>query len=99
MAKIVSLHSFRGGTGKSNTTANLAVSIARRGNRVAIVDTDIQSPGVHVLFQLADGRVTFALNDYLWGNCKIEQAAYEVTESVIGNIDEKTHRPALFHSH
>lgn len=96
VAKIVSIHSFRGGTGKSNTTANLAVSIARRGNRVAIVDTDIQSPGVHVLFQLPEGRVTLALNDYLWGNCPIEQAAYEVTDSVIGNVDEASKRPALF---
>ena len=45
MSEIVSIHSFRGGTGKSNTTANLAVAIARMGKRVAIVDTDIQSPG------------------------------------------------------
>ncbi len=28
MSKIVSVHSFRGGTGKSNTTANLAVLLA-----------------------------------------------------------------------
>lgn len=27
MSKIVSIHSFRGGTGKSNITANLAVTI------------------------------------------------------------------------
>ena len=47
MAKIISTHSFRGGTGKSNTTANLAVLVARAGWRVGIIDTDIQSPGVH----------------------------------------------------
>ncbi|MFQ3635749.1 MAG: MinD/ParA family protein, partial [Cyanobacteriota bacterium] len=28
MAKIVSIHSYRGGTGKSNLTANLATAIA-----------------------------------------------------------------------
>ena len=48
--KIVSIHSFRGGTGKSNTTANLASQVALTGKRVGIVDTDIQSPGIHVLF-------------------------------------------------
>lgn len=89
MAKIISIHSFRGGTGKSNTSANLAVLLARRGNRVAIIDTDIQSPGVHVLFQLPEGRVKFALNDFLWGECRIEEAAYDVTESVIGNVDDE----------
>ena len=50
MSKIISVHSFRGGTGKSNTTANLAVTLARKGNRVAVVDTDIQSPGIHAIF-------------------------------------------------
>ena len=47
MPAIVSIHSYRGGTGKSNVTANLAVSVAMSGKRVGIVDTDIQSPGVH----------------------------------------------------
>ena len=28
MSKFISVHSFRGGTGKSNTTANLAVLMA-----------------------------------------------------------------------
>lgn len=96
MPKIVSIHSFRGGTGKSNTSANLAVTIARAGHRVGIVDTDIQSPGVHVLFQLEEGRVTYALNDYLWGNCDIQQAAYDVTVTAIGNVDEEGDRPRLF---
>lgn len=49
MSKMVSVHSFRGGTGKSNTTANLAVALAETGQRVGIVDTDIQSPGIHIL--------------------------------------------------
>lgn len=79
MAKIVSVHSFRGGTGKSNTTANLATTIAAAGHRVAVIDTDIQSPGIHVLFGMADKRLNYTLNDYLWGNCAIAQAAYDVT--------------------
>lgn len=96
MAKIISIHSYRGGTGKSNTSANLAVMVAQLGHRVGIVDTDIQSPGVHVLFRLEDGRVKHALNDYLWGKCPIEQAAYDVTPSVIGDFDEQKDRPRLF---
>lgn len=83
MSKIVSIHSFRGGTGKSNSTANLAAIVARTGFRVGIVDTDIQSPGIHVLFGFDDQKIKFALNDYLWGNCAIEESAYDVT-SILG---------------
>ena len=78
MTDIISIHSFRGGTGKSNTTANLAVSIARMGKRIGIVDTDIQSPGIHILFGLDDERMDRTLNSYLWGDCAIEDAAYDV---------------------
>ncbi len=80
MAKIVSVHSFRGGTGKSNTTSNLATTIARYGNRVAIVDTDINSPGVHALFGLDEEKIGYALNNYLWGDCAIKEAAYDVSQ-------------------
>jgi len=96
LAKVISIHSFRGGTGKSNTTANLAVLIARAGYRVGIVDTDIQSPGVHVIFQLESGDMHRTLNDYLWGECDIEQAAYDLTSRAIGAADESADRPRLF---
>lgn len=79
MAKIISVHSFRGGTGKSNMTANLSVAAALRGKRVGIIDTDIQSPGIHVLFNLEESRMKRALNDYLWAECAIEETAYDVT--------------------
>ncbi len=88
MAKIISIHSFRGGTGKSNTTANLSSLIAAAGYRVAVVDTDIQSPGIHVLFQLQRDRIKYVLNDYLWGDCSIEQAAYDVTETNVAETAE-----------
>src|SRR4051794_36974054 len=80
MSLIISVHSFRGGTGKSNTTASLAALLAQDGRRVGVIDTDIQSPGIHVLFGLDEGEMKYALNDYLWGDCTIEQAAVDVTE-------------------
>lgn len=96
MPKIVSTHSFRGGTGKSNTTASVAVLVARAGHRVAVIDTDIQSPGIHVIFQLAESQIKHALNDYLWGKCKIDQAAYDVTPAAIGSVGEDDQRPRIF---
>lgn len=78
MAQIASIHSFRGGTGKSNITANLAAQLARRGQRVAIVDTDINSPGIHVIFGKGEGAITTALNDYLQGTCAIGDTVYPI---------------------
>lgn len=90
MAKIVSVHSFRGGTGKSNLIANLAATIARGGQRVGIIDTDIQSPGIHVIFGLDEGNMDRSLNDYLWGQCNIKDAAYDVTNVLKAEQGETT---------
>jgi len=81
---LISVHSFRGGTGKSNTTANLAGLLAATGARVAIVDTDIQSPGIHVLFGL-DNTPGPSLNEYLWGTSEISDLAIDVTDRVRAN--------------
>ena len=79
MPTIVSIHSYRGGTGKSNLTANLASSLVQQGKRVCVVDTDIQSPGLHVLFGMDVQSSGLTLNDYLYGRSTIEQVAHDVT--------------------
>lgn len=86
MVKIISVHSFRGGTGKSNTTANVATILAMQGRRVGVVDTDIQSPGIHVLFGFDVATVAHSLNDYLWGKCDIAQTAYDLTANLDADI-------------
>lgn len=86
MARIMSVHSFRGGTGKSNTTANLAALLARQGQRVGVVDTDIASPGIHVLLGLEETAVHHTLNDYLWGKCAIGDAAHDVTANLDADV-------------
>src|SRR5437762_8578734 len=82
MPTIISIHSYRGGTGKSNLTANLANSLVQQGKRVAVVDTDIQAPGLHVLFGMDTQQMGLTLNDYLYGRCSIEQAIYDVTDKL-----------------
>jgi MinD-like ATPase involved in chromosome partitioning or flagellar assembly len=79
MPTIISVHSYRGGTGKSNLTANLASCLVQQGKRAAVIDTDIQSPGLHVLFGMDDRTTGLTLNDSLYGRCRIEQAAHDVT--------------------
>jgi len=81
MAALITIHSFRGGTGKSNTTANLAALLAAGGKRVGVIDTDIQSPGIHVLFGLAGDEIEASLNDFLWHGSAIEDVARDVTSA------------------
>ncbi|MEU2737311.1 P-loop NTPase [Streptomyces sp. NPDC007095] len=78
MAQIIAMHSHRGGTGRSSIAANLARLLAAAGHRVALVDTDIQSPAAHVLFGITDLAPRRTLADYLIGRCEVEEAAAPV---------------------
>ncbi len=87
MSKIISLHSFRGGTGKSNITSNLAYLLFQENKRVGIIDGDVESPGIHVLFGLDQAKIKHTLNDYLWKQCTIKEAALDITSTL--NSQEK----------
>lgn len=89
MAKIISIHSFRGGTGKSNTSANIATQLAMTNARVGVIDTDINSPGIHILFNVHEDAIKHSLNDYLWGRCQIEDAALRVTDNIRNDPQNK----------
>jgi len=79
MTKILSIHSFRGGTGKTNLSANLAAAFAARGLKVGVFDTDLASPGIHVLFGFTSGPDSHTLNDHLQGSIPIEKCSHDVT--------------------
>jgi septum site-determining protein MinD len=80
--KIIAIHSFLGGAGKSHITANVAALLAAEGWRVGVIDTDLPCPSLHYLFGLDERKAKYTLNDYLLGDCDIEEAAYDVTELV-----------------
>jgi PAS domain S-box-containing protein len=77
--ELVAVHSFRGGNGKSSLTANVAALLAMAGQRVGVVDADLQSPGLHLLLGQAGNRLDQTLDDYLLGNCTLDQLAVDVT--------------------
>ena len=79
MTRIVAINSFRRGVGKSNLTANLTVLLATQGHNVATLDMDLSSPAQQTFFGLTDSETKYTLNDFLWGNCEIEQAAFDLT--------------------
>ncbi|MEA5448210.1 MinD/ParA family protein [Leptolyngbya sp. CCNP1308] len=82
MPKVIAIHSYRGGTGKSNLTANLATTVAQQGYRVGVVDTDMPSPGIHNIFGLEPEIMTKTLNSYLWGEADLADSAYDIGKTL-----------------
>lgn len=79
MSRIVSVYSFRRGTGKTTLVANLSSLLAVAGERVGVIDTAFRSPSIHILFGFEEDETRLVLNDYIWGRCDVEQAAYDLT--------------------
>lgn len=79
MTQVLAIHSHSGGTGKSTFAANIAGVLATEGQNVCLVDTDIQSPGVHVLLGIAEDEMMCTLSDFLLGECEIDDAVYDAS--------------------
>ena len=50
---VVTFFSYKGGIGRTTSLAGTAIALARKGHRVAIVDLDLEAPGLSTLFSLA----------------------------------------------
>ncbi len=71
--QIVTITSGKGGVGKTTTTANLAVALARRGLRVACIDADIGLRNLDVVLGL-ENRIVYDLVDVVEGRARLRQA-------------------------
>lgn len=71
--RVIVITSGKGGVGKTTTTSNIAVALARGGHRVVAVDADIGLRNLDVIMGL-ENRVVYNFIDVLEGTCRLHQA-------------------------
>ena len=69
----ISFHSYKGGTGKTNISGNLASYLASKDLKVGLVETDVSGPGIHALFSLKPKKT---LVDFLQGKAGLDEIVY-----------------------
>lgn len=62
--KVISFYSFKGGTGRTTTTANVGAELARRKKNVVIIDLDIDGPGLDIVLGVKKDASVY-IQDYL----------------------------------
>lgn len=72
-SKVVTVTSGKGGVGKTTTTANLGVALARLNKKVVVIDADIGLRNLDVVMGL-ENRIVYDLVDVIEGRCKLRQA-------------------------
>lgn len=65
LTRVILVSSGKGGVGKSTLTANLAVSLARQGLRVGLVDADVHGFSIPGLLGIAPGTQPTRIDDLM----------------------------------
>ncbi len=82
MNKIVAVHSYKGGTGKTLLSVNLAATFAKQGKKVCIFDLDFRAPSLFAILKAENSETWF--NDYLNNSCDINKALIDLSSRVPG---------------
>lgn len=83
MGKIVAVHSYKGGTGKTLLSVNLAATFAKHGKKVCLFDLDFRAPSLFAILKTENSECW--LNDYLNGKCGIEKVLIDLSSRLQGN--------------
>ena len=73
MARVIVVTSGKGGVGKTTTTSNLGMALARLGHKTLLVDADVGLRNLDLLLGL-ENRVIYTGSDVLNNTCRLDQA-------------------------
>ena len=73
MSEVIVIKSGKGGVGKTTTTANLGVGLAKRGKNVVLIDTDTGLRNLDLLLGL-ENRIMYDLVDVTEGRVPYKKA-------------------------
>jgi len=82
MGKIIAVHSYKGGTGKTLLSVNLASTFARQGKKVCLFDLDFRAPSLFAILKIASAENW--LNDYLNNTCDINKVLIDISNRIPG---------------
>lgn len=80
LGKIVAVHSYKGGTGKTLLSVNLSATFAEHGKKVCLFDLDFRAPSLSTLLKIE--KAEHWLNDYLNGACEIDKVLIDLSDRV-----------------
>ncbi|WP_129843161.1 AAA family ATPase [Streptomyces sp. RFCAC02] len=63
--QLIAFHSFKGGVGRTLHAVALADLLASQGQRVLLIDADLEAPGITWMYQAQGGRCDIAYEDVL----------------------------------
>jgi len=73
MARVIVITSGKGGVGKTTTTSNIGMALARLGHATLLVDADVGLRNLDLLLGL-ENRIIYTGLDVLAKTCRLEQA-------------------------
>ncbi|MGZ4850446.1 MAG: ParA family protein [Candidatus Bathyarchaeia archaeon] len=82
MSKIIAVHSYKGGTGKTLLSVNLAASFAKSGKKVAVFDLDFRAPSLFAILKAENSEVWF--NDYLNNTREANESLIDLSSMLTG---------------
>ncbi len=71
--RVIVITSGKGGVGKTTTNANIGTALARAGNKVVMIDTDLGLRNLDLLLGL-ENRIVYTIVDVVEKRCKLKQA-------------------------